>query len=444
MFIAITLGAYAQQAPIQYFRPYDQRGINVFETSKIDTAGYEGLKLRIGANFTQQFQSLRHTNSENIVGEVNKNELYDLSPGFNLAMANLNIDVQLADGVRVSLVSYMSTKHHNEFWVKGGYFQIDKVGFLNNEFMNQLWKNLTLKIGHMEINYGDAHFRRSDAGNALYNPFIENNIMDAFTTEIGGELYWQKAGFLAMVGITDGEVQGSVTKSEDRQASFYGKVGYDNDVSETLRIRLTGSLYTTKSSISNTLYGGDRAGSRYYFVMEPPNATLTGNFLSGRINPGFRDNVTSFMINPLLKYKGIELFGTYERAKGNSHVENGEVQSTDATVPALTKLEDRQFMQYAIDGLYRFANNRMYVGAKYNVVHGDLVFGSSAVQPNIIQGVRQDVKVERRAIAAGWFITPNILMKAEYVTQQYLDFPAADLRSNGKFEGFVIEGVIGF
>ncbi len=186
--VVATIGAYAQQTPIQYFRPYDQRGINIFETSKLDTVPFNGVNLRIGANFTQQYQSLKHSNNANIVGEVNKNALYDLSPGFNLAMANLNLDAQLADGIRVSLVSYMSTRHHNEFWVKGGYFQIDKVGFLNNEFMNQLWKNLTLKIGHMEINYGDAHFRRSDGGNALYNPFVENNIMDAFATEIGGEL----------------------------------------------------------------------------------------------------------------------------------------------------------------------------------------------------------------------------------------------------------------
>jgi hypothetical protein len=214
-FMITTLGAYAQRGQIQYFRPYDQRGINVFETSKLDTLTFDGLKLRVGANFTQQYQNLKHSNSENLVGEVNKNELYDLSPGFNLAMANFNIDVQLTDGVRVSLVSYMSSRHHNEFWVKGGFFQIDKVGFLNSEVMNDLWKNITLKIGHMEINYGDAHFRRSDGGNALYNPFIENNLMDAFTTEIGGELYWQKSGFLAMVGITDGEIQGSVTKGND-------------------------------------------------------------------------------------------------------------------------------------------------------------------------------------------------------------------------------------
>lgn len=444
LFMALTLGAFAQQAPIQYFRPYDQKGINVFETSKVDTIPFQDLKLRIGANFTQQFQSLKHSNSENIVGEVNKNALYDLSPGFNLAMANLNIDVQLADGVRVSLVSYMSTKHHNEFWVKGGYFQIDKVGFLNNEFMNELWKNLTLKIGHMEINYGDAHFRRSDAGNALYNPFIENNIMDAFTTEIGGELYWQKSGFLAMVGVTDGEVQGSVTKGNDRAPSFYGKVGYDNVVATDLRVRLTGSLYTTKSSISSTLYGGDRAGSRYYYVLEAPNATLTGNAFSGRINPGFKDNVTSVMVNPFLKYKNFELFGTYELAKGNSQIENGEIQSTDPAQPVLAKLDDRQFTQYAVDGVYRFANNKMYVGARYNIVDGDLAFGQTTTQPAISQGVRDNVKVERTALSAGWFITPNILMKGEYVTQKYRDFPATDIRSNGKFEGFVIEGIIGF
>lgn len=443
-FMFLALNVFAQQNKIQYFRPYDQRGINVFETSKLDTISFDGLKVKIGANFTQQYQNLSHSNSENIVSEVNKNALYDLSPGFNLAMANFNIDVQLTDGVRVSLVSYMSTRHHNEFWVKGGFFQIDKVGFLNSEVMDNLWKNLTLKIGHMEINYGDAHFRRSDAGNALYNPFIENNIMDAFTTEIGGELYWQKSGFLAMVGITDGEIQGSVTKGDDRAPSYYSKIGYDRSINEDLRVRLTGSVYATKSSVSNTLYGGDRAGSRYYFVMEPANATLTGNSFSARVNPGFKDNVTSFMINPFIKFKNVELFGTYEISKGNAQVENGEIQSTDNTQPILAKLSKREFNQFAIDGIYRFAADKMYVGAKYNVVSGDLAFGLSTAQPNVSQGVRQDVKVERTAFAAGWFVTKNILLKGEYVTQKYKDFPSTDIRSNGSFDGFVIEGTIGF
>jgi hypothetical protein len=42
---------------MQYFRYYDQRGVNVFETTKVDTVAYDGLKLRIGAGFTQGFKA---------------------------------------------------------------------------------------------------------------------------------------------------------------------------------------------------------------------------------------------------------------------------------------------------------------------------------------------------------------------------------------------------
>ena len=50
----------------------------------------------------------------------------------------------------------MASHHHYETWVKGGYVQVDKVGFLKSEWLDKVWKNLTLKAGHMEINYGDA------------------------------------------------------------------------------------------------------------------------------------------------------------------------------------------------------------------------------------------------------------------------------------------------
>ena len=43
-----------------YWRQYDQRGINIFETTKADSLPFEGPRLRIGAGFTQQFQSLKH------------------------------------------------------------------------------------------------------------------------------------------------------------------------------------------------------------------------------------------------------------------------------------------------------------------------------------------------------------------------------------------------
>jgi hypothetical protein len=435
--------ASAQYVPIQFFRQYDKQGINVFETPNIDTLKYEGFKLRLGANFTQGYQALSHSNTSGV-------PLYALSNGFPLAMANLNLDVQLADGVRVQIISYLSSHHHNETWVKGGYLQVNKVGFLNSDLMNKIWKNLTLKVGHMEINYGDAHFRRSDGGNTFWNPFIENNIMDAFTTEIGGELYFQKKGFIAMYGMTNGEIQGAVTGAGQKSPSIYGKVGYDKKLGDRKRIRLTGSFLTKSSSISGTLFQGDRTGSNYNFVLEPANATLTGNPFSGRLHPNLTDNVTTFVVNPFVKYNGLELFGTLEFAQGNTAVENGKVQYTasagDPTV--FSKLGNRHFNQIAVDLLYRFGKGeKFFIGGRYNTVSGTQVFNQSTtntVSGGINQGTRADVTIDRATLNAGWFVSKNILIKGEYVTQGYLGFPTTDIQGGGKFNGVVVQGSIAF
>ncbi len=47
-------------------------------------------------------------------------------------------------------------------------------------------------------------------------------------------------------------------------------------------------------------------------------------------------------------------------------------------------------------------------------------------------------------MGGGWFVTPNVLAKAEYVNQKYLDFPTTDIRSGGKFNGLMVEGVVAF
>lgn len=44
----------------------------------------------------------------------------------------------------------------------------------------------------------------------------------------------------------------------------------------------------------------------------------------------------------------------------------------------------------------------------------------------------------------GWFMTKNIMMKAEYVNQQYMNFAATDIHANGKFDGFMLEASVGF
>ena len=67
-------------------------------------------------------------------------------------------------------------------------------------------KYATIKIGQMENNYGDALFRRSDNGNSLVNPFVGNNIMDAFITEMGMEVYYNRGGLVSMIGVTNSKL----------------------------------------------------------------------------------------------------------------------------------------------------------------------------------------------------------------------------------------------
>jgi hypothetical protein len=293
----------------------------------------------------------------------------------------------------------------------------------------------------MEVNYGDAHFRRSDGGNTMWNPWMDNNIMDEFTTEIGGELYWHKNGLMIMGAYTDGEIQGNVYNPSQpniskRKPSLYGKVSFDRNLTEDLRVRLSGSAMTTKSSISNTLMGGDRTGSNYQYVMEVnyPAPSLTGNAFSGRFNPGYRDNITSFMVNPFVKFHGLEFFGTWEYTYGKNALENGEGSTYGS-------LNNRQTHQTSGELLYRFGNNEnLYIGARYQKVTSNLAFGQTASNP----GTLYDVSIDRTSVAAGWFVTRNVLLKGEYVTQNYSGYPDTERFYKGKFNGVVIQGSIAF
>lgn len=440
-FLFAGFSTMAQSQQIQFFRSNDKNGLNVFETNKNDTTPFHNLKVMVGGNFEQTFQALRDQNTATPLTEVgftgNVNSVMPLTNGFNLAMANLNIDAQLSDGIRVSLTTYLSSRHHEDAWVKGGYIQFDKLLFMHSQWVDNIMKSVTIKIGQFDVDYGDQHYRRSDGGNTIYNPFVENYIMDEFATELGGELYYQHpSGFFLMGGITNGELNPTVVaptkidsatgQTNHYAAAFHGKLGFDKQVSRDFRFRLTGSFYMDRSANSNTLFGGDRTGSHYFDVMENANiakGTTISNEndyspFSGRYNPGFGEEVKTFMVNPFLKYKGIEFFGTYENARGRTIAETGMRQAT----------------QYAADLIYRFPEHseNFWVGVRYNTVTA------------AVSGYSQDITINREVASAGWFLTRNIMLKAEYVNQVYQHYPVASLFNGGKFNGPMVEASIGF
>jgi hypothetical protein len=135
------------------------------------------------------------------------------------------------------------------------------------------------------------------------------------------------------------------------------------------------------------------------------------------VNPGFRNGVQAVMVNPFVKVGGLELFGVIERSKGSAY---GETTG------------DRTWKQYDVDAVYRFAGDRLFAGYRYNTAKGTL------------QGMTNEVSVNHNALAAGWFVTPSLMLKGEYVSQKYLDFPTTDIRAGGNFKGFTMAGVVAF
>lgn len=416
--LGLNTGIQAQNRDLDNYRQPDKRGINVFESPKDTASTFDGIKVRVGGASTLQYQAIDH---ENATGAP---ALVPITNNFNLATANLDLDVALAKGLRMHLRTYLSSRHHPEPYVKGGYFQIDNLDFIKEGLASDLMKNVTIMIGHMEINYGDAHFRRSDNAQALYNPFVGNYLMDSFTTEVGAEVYYRKGGFLAMLGATNTKLNQDVKDdvvNGNASPSIVAKLGYDKQINSDLRVRFTGSLYNTAWATRTYLYAGDRAGARYYFVMAPPTtggvATTGANaFTTGRYNPNFNNKLTAIMFNPFVKYKGLEFFGMLELTNGKN----------------LAETDRRSATQLGAELLYRFGKSEnFYFGGRYNSVSAEDVSGV-------------DVDITRFNIGGGWFMTKNILAKVEYVTQKYDGFTTGNILDGGKFNGFVAEAVISF
>ena len=408
--LGLSTGIQAQNRDLDNFRQPDKRGINVFESPKDTASTFTDVKVRVGGASTLQYQALDH---ENATGAT---ALIPIGNNFNLATANLDLDVALAKGVRMHLRTYLSSRHHPEPYVKGGYFQIDNLDFIKEGLLAETMKYVTINIGHMENNYGDAHFRRSDNAQAIYNPFVGNYIMDAFTTEVGAEVYFRKNGFISMIGATNGKLNQGANAPSATSPSVMAKLGYDKQLNTDLRFRITGSIYNSAHSARTYLYGGDRAGSRYYFVMEPTTATSSANYSSGLVNPGLTNKLTAIMVNPFVKYKGFEFFGLFETVSGRKFAET----------------DRRNFTQLGADLLYRFGKEEnLYVAGRYNSVSGEL-------------DATQDIDVQRISLGAGWFMTKNILAKVEYVNQTYDGYATGNILDGGKFSGFIAEAVISF
>jgi hypothetical protein len=425
-------------------------GINQFDVKK-DNVEFKGISIDLGGAFNMDYQAINSFNDQPLTfalpSKIVGYRLMNNENNFILPSADMTIGAQLFEGVRVNLDIYLASRHHNNTYARGGYLQIDKLDFIKKDFLTGIMKYTTIKIGQMENNFGDAHFRSSDNGSTLRNAFVGNNIMNAFITDMGMEIYYNRNGLVSMIGATNGNLnQGiqevSFTAGPNTNTvvspTILAKLGYDKQIDKDLRVRLTGSYYHSANLGNSNLYSSSRSGFGFWGVMNNNAYTnngvaIAGNYNStatpeGTFNPGFKNWATSVMINPFLKYRGLEFFGTIELASGGDKAGFDDKRNAD---------------QYAGDIVYRFGKTeQFYIAGKYNTVSGKLSNADA-----------KKVTVDRIESSIGWFMTKNILAKIEYVSQNYKDYtqfvgdiPTGNANNfyGGNFKGFVFEATISF
>ncbi|WP_281226749.1 hypothetical protein [Flavobacterium aquiphilum] len=433
--------------------PRSKDGINVFDVQK-DDREFKGLSVDLGGAFNMDFQAINSFNDQPVnfpaPSKITGYRLMNTENNFVLPAADMTIGAQLFDGVRVNLDIYLASRHHNDTYARGGYLQIDKLDFIKKDFLADIMKYATIKIGQMENNFGDAHFKSSDNGATLRNAFVGNNIMNAFTTEMGIEVYYNRNGLVSMLGATNGNLnQGTqevtyptlspATPDANTAVSptILAKLGYDKQLNKDLRVRITGSLYHNSNLGNSNLYSSSRSGFGFWGVLNnsayknngvdvPTNYNSTST-PEATYNPNFKNWATSYMFNPFVKYKGLEFFGTIELASG------GDKAGVD---------DKRTANQFAGDVVYRFGKKeQFYLAGKYNTVSGKLSNADA-----------EKVTVDRFESSIGWFMTKNIVAKLDYVSQNYKNYtqfvggPTSNANNfyGGKFNGLVFEAAISF
>lgn len=377
--VFLSLGLFAQQ----------------FEQEKKNPEDFKDVKVYVGADFALQLQAINHTASI---------ELLDIKSNFNLPTANMSINADLAPGISVHINNFLSSRHHNEAWVEGGYMLIDYLPFL--PAANNIMKYITIKAGVFNPNYGDGHFFRSNNAAVTNNPFVGNWIMDSYTTNPGIEFMYRNNGIIALVGTNNGRLNYGRGNDIGKELVFNWKVGYDKQLNDDLRVRATLSGYHVgKNHSGSYLWDGDRAGARYYNVMQAVDAD--DNFRSGRWSPSSGQvDMTSLQANAFVKFKGLEVFGIYENMTG---VRRGV---------------DQHFTQTAVQALYRVGS--FYVGGRYNNVSDNA-----------------ESTVNRMNIGGGWNMLSSVLLKLDYVNQNYKGVAHGDI-DGGNFKGLVVEAAISF
>jgi hypothetical protein len=391
----------------------------VFEQPK-DTSEFTGVEIDFKADLTFNYQVLEQ-NYTPLTGNTED----ELQPGLVLPAANLDMYGKVMSGFNVLLQTRLASHHHTETYVKGGYATIDNLDFIMPGFASGFMENATIKVGVNDINFGDTQYLRNDNAAMFNNPFVHNLAVESHMEAAFLEILYRipNSNMFVMGGITNGKENPSDTTESDVSSTtpaFYGKVGYDSQLSEALRFRVNGSYYYSSGNGNSGMYGASKAGAVSENIFG--NAGDAGQAWAPM---GSYADLGIAKLDTFVKYNDTEFYGTLEFA------DSDKAYAGDVEVDS-----EKELMHYAIGIVQRFAGDKLYAAARYE---------SATVETN----AAADEELTQYQIGLGWFLSKNAVAKLEYIKQERENI-RVDSRGAGhtadpaEFDGFMISTALTF
>lgn len=398
-----------------------QKFENTFEAPK-DTSAFKGKpEVSFNTDLTFNYQGL----SQEFDVAAATDEII-LQQGLSLPQANFDINAKVMSGFNVKLETMLSSHHHNETYVKGGYATIDNLDFIAPGFASDFMKNTTIKVGVDDINFGDDHFRRSDNADVMRNPFVHNTGVESYMQAPHLEIYYRIPAInsLVMFGVTNGQVNPddvseshAAGKGSSNRPAGYAKFAFDSQLNDALRVRLSESVYyVSGTNKGSSLYSGDKAGTVTRKVFERTSVDNDFGSLWNALS-GFSD-LTVSKTNFFARYNDTELYAMLEIADG--------ADGSD---------KDMAMTHYSLDLVQRFGmNDRFYVAGRYEKAVVDYADATNDLG---------DAEMTQWQVGLGWFLSKNAVAKLEYIDHKR-EKNSAFVGGKAEFNGYMISTALSF
>ncbi len=248
--------------------------------------------------------------------------------------------------------------------------------YLDFENVSQLWgreRMLNVRVGRMDIPFGEEYFRRD----SIDNPLISHSLSDLWGIDEGIELYGGMGKFNYAVAVQNGGFSG--THDYDSDKSVAGRLSYD----PTRWLHLSASGMRT-----GNLDAVDDLWSELWF----------GNNWIGAIGSGnatkFKANVVEGDVVIRLPHGYLRAFGGYLHYDDNDPVVNNQ----------------RDVYYYTVEPVYDLTR-KLYAAARFSQVfapEGFRILGNGTAFAPMTDAIWQ------LSLGLGYRFSPQLVLKAEY------------------------------